>query len=116
MDGYLTETAHFITDQQLCTRVLMTAGMPEHDTGVNIADRLTGTAKEWGIASTQVSALVHDNAANAVNAAEITNWPHFGCVGHTIQLAIKSGLEISVINRLISAGRKLVGEFQAQCI
>ena len=112
VDSYLTVTAHFITDWQLCTRVLMTAGMPEHHTGVNIADRLTSTAKDWGIANTQMSALVHDNVANAVNAAELTDWPHFGCVGHTLQLAIKSGLEISAINRLISARRKSVGHFK----
>ncbi len=112
VDGYITLTAHFITDWQLHTRVLTTAGMPERHTGVNIADRMTDTVKEWGIASTLVSALVHDNAANAVNAAELTDWSHFGCVCHTLQLAIKSGLEASVINRVILAGRKLVGHFK----
>ena len=98
IDSYLTITAHFRnSDWQLCTRVLTTANMPEHHTAVNIADRLTSTVEEWGIASTQVSALVHDNAANAVNAAELTDWPNFGCVGHTLKLAIKSGLEIPVL-------------------
>ena len=112
VDGYITLTAHFITDWQLHTKVLTTAGMPERHTGVNIADRMTDAVKEWGIASTLVSALVHDNAANAVNVAELTGWPHFGCVCHTLQLAIKSGLDVSVINRVILAGRKLVGHFK----
>ena len=72
IDSYLTITAHFRnSDWQLCTRVLTTANMAEHHTAVNIADRLTSTVEEWGIASTQVSALVH--AANAVNAVELTD-------------------------------------------
>ena len=70
-------------------RVLTTAEMSERHTGANIAERLTSAAEEWGIAGTQVCALVHDNAANAVNGAELTGWPHFGCVAHTLQLAIK---------------------------
>ena len=66
--------------------------------------------EEWGI--THVTAPVHDNAANAVNAAELTEWPHFGCVAHTLQLAIKSGLDLPVISRLTAASRKLVGHFK----
>ena len=38
--------------------------------------------------------------------------PFWLCGSHTLQLAIKSGLEIPVINRLVSAGRKLAGHFK----
>ena len=110
-NGYLTITVHFRNSEwELHTRVISTAEMPECHTGANIAERLRSTVEEWGI--THVTALVHDNAANAVNAAELTEWPHFGCVAHTLQLAIKSGLDLPVISRLTAASRKLVGHFK----
>ena len=57
----------------MCTRVLLTTEMPEHHTGVNIADRLTKMAKEWDVPHRRISAIVHDNAANAVLGAELTD-------------------------------------------
>ena len=111
--GYMTITVHFINTQwQLCTKVMSTSEMSERHTGVNISDRLVQAAEEWGITDAQVSAIVHDNAANAVLAADLSGWPHFGCVAHTLQLSIKSGLDIPVISRLMSASRKLVGHFK----
>uniref|UniRef100_A0A1X7VLU2 HAT C-terminal dimerisation domain-containing protein n=1 Tax=Amphimedon queenslandica TaxID=400682 RepID=A0A1X7VLU2_AMPQE len=68
------------------------------------------TVEEWDIA--RVTALVHDNAANALNAAELTEWPHFGCVAHTLQLAIKSGLDLPIISRLTAISQNLVGHFK----
>ena len=110
VDGYVTITVHFIDEWwKLRIKVLMTAEMPERHTGINIANRLITAAKEWGIT---VSGLVHDNAANAIVAADVTGWPHFGCVAHTLQLCIKSGLEIPPKSRIVSVSRKLVGYFK----
>ena len=55
---------------------------------------------------------MHDNAANAVNGVSLTEWPHFGCVAHTLQLCIKTGLDISTISQMVAASRKLVGHFK----
>ena len=111
LDSYLTVTVHFIDKLwQMCTE------LGERHTGINIADRLTKMAKEWDIPHKRISAIVHDNAANAVLGAELTDWPHFGCVVHTLQLCIKSGLDLPVIDRLndrlTAASRKLVGHFK----
>ena len=113
VDSYLTVTVHFIDKLwQMCTRVLLTTEMAERHTGINIADRLTKMAEEWDISHRRISAIVHDNAANAVLGAVLTNWPHFGCVAHTLQLCVKSGLDLPVIDRLTAASRKLVGHFK----
>ena len=113
VDSYLTVTVHFIDKLwQLCTRVLLTTEMAERHTGRNIADRLTGMADEWGIPHRSISAIVHDNAANAVLGAELTDWPHFGCVAHTLQLCVNSGLNLPVIDRLMTVSRKLVSHFK----
>ena len=72
--------------------------MPERHTGQNIAERLIKIADEWNIKAMQISAIVHDNAANAVCGVEKTDWSHFDCVGHTLQLCVNSGLSIPAIS------------------
>ena len=110
-------TVHYRDDSwKLSTKVLLTREMSEHHTGQNIADTITETATEWGIVDTQISAIIHDNAANANLAAELTGWSHFGCVAHTFQLCIKSALEVPAIGRLISACRKLVSHFRQKTL
>ena len=113
VDDYLTLTVHYLNDSwKLSTKVLLTREMSEHHTGQNIADRMTEAATEWEIPDTQISVIIHDNAANANLGAELTSWPHFGCIAHALQLCIKSALEVPAIGRLISARRKLVGHFR----
>ena len=65
--SYITITVHFISDNwELYSGVLLTRKKGEQCTGVNISERLLEAAKEWGITDEHVSALVSDNAANAV--------------------------------------------------
>ena len=113
VESYLTVTTHFVDEfWHLCSRVLITKEMPERHTGSNIVQRLKQPAEEWGIQPRQVSAIIHDNAANAVLGAELTEWPHFGCVAHTLQLCVTSGLELPVIDRMVAVARKLAGHFR----
>lgn len=72
-ESYSTVTIHFIDNTwKICSRVLSTEEMPERHTGQNIAERLTKIADEWNIETMQISAIVHDNAANAVCGVEQT--------------------------------------------
>jgi len=68
--------------------------------------------KEWDISDEHVSDLVRDDAANAVFGATLMRWPHFGCAAHTLQLSVNSGLNHPIIDKAISAARKLVGHFK----
>ena len=108
-------TVHFIDKSwELCSRVLLTSEMPERHTAENIASRLTQAAEEWDIKPMSISAVIHDNAANANSGIGLMGWPHFGCncVVHTLQLCIKSGLEGSTISQLLAAPRiKACGTF-----
>ena len=58
--------------------MLLTSEMGERYTSVSISDRLLEADKEWGITDECVSALVSDNAANAMLGA---GWP---CCTHFI--------------------------------
>ena len=89
--------------------------MPERHTGSNIVQRLKQPAEEWGIQPRQVSAIIHDNAANAVLGAELTEWPHFGCVAHTLQLCVTSGLELPVIDKKVELQR-VATSWMRECI
>ena len=92
--------------------MLLTREMEERHTGVNIPQRLLEVAKKWDISDEHVSGLVRDNAAKAVLGATVTGWQHFGCAAHTLQLSVNAGLNHPIIEKAISAARKLVGHFK----
>ncbi|XP_051989511.1 zinc finger BED domain-containing protein 4-like [Xyrauchen texanus] len=112
MEPYITVTTHYITDTwKLKARVLCTSIMPERHTAVNIADRLSEIIKERGIV---VFCTVHDNASNMNLAMELCEMfpKDLGCTGHTLQLAIKTGLVLRDVAKAIVAARRFVGHFR----
>ena len=115
-EAYITCSAHYITlEWQLLSCVLETPGMPERHTGQNIADRLAEIADKWNI-NEKVSVVVHDQAANMECALDILKndrgWQSMKCTAHCLQLCLKAGLSINIIDRLTGAARKLVGHFK----
>ena len=56
---------------------------------------------------------MRDNASNVVLAMELLeDWNHLACSGHTLQLAVNAGLELSQTSRLTATCRKTVGHFK----
>ncbi len=86
--------------------------MSKRHTAANISDRLSEIIKEWGI---QVFCMGHDNASNMNLVMELCElFPNdLGCTGHTLQLAIKSGL---VLPNVIDAARRVVSHFRHLCL
>lgn len=112
MEPYITVTAHYITNGwSLKARVLTTSAITERHTAVNIANRLSATIKAWGL---QVFCMVHDNAAAMNLALELCEQSpkDIRCTGHTLQLAIKTGLILPEITKAIDAARHVVGHFR----
>lgn len=112
MEPYITVTAHYITNEwSLKARVLTTSAMTEQHTAVNIVDRLSATIKAWGL---QLFCTVHDNAAAMNLALELCEQSpkDIGCTGHTLQLAIKTGLILPEITKAIDVARRVVGHFR----
>ena len=94
------------------SKVLLTREMPERHTGVHILERLMKASVEWKI-SEKVVAVVRDNAANMVLASQLLeDWDDLPCFGHTLQLAVKAGLDLAIISRLTAVCRKIVGHFK----
>lgn len=112
MEAYITVTAHYITNTwELKARVLCTTLMPERHTAPNIAARLSEIIEEWGLS---VFCTVHDNASNMNLALELCEMSpkDLGCSGHTLQLAIKSGLVLPDVVKAVDAARRVVSHFR----
>ena len=61
-----------------------------------MAEVLKEVADEWSL-SDKLAASVTDNGRNIVLALQIAGWMRLPCFGHTLQLAVKSGLELSAL-------------------
>ena len=113
MESYLGVTCHFVTPSwELKNYVLQTRSVPESHTAVNVASNLQAVVMEWDL-STKLQGISTDNGRNIVNAVkENLCWKHIPCFGHTLQLAIKSGLDLPTVSALATRCRKLVGHFR----
>ena len=62
----------------------------------------------------QVFCTVHDNASNmnlALERCELSP-TDLGCAGHTLQLAIKAGLDLPDITKAADGVRRIVSNFR----
>lgn len=85
--SYVTVTVHFINDEwQLVSLVLQTRAMYESHTGANVADLLKRVADDWHL-NDKNFALVTENAANMVVAAQLRGLVHVRCYANTLNLA-----------------------------
>jgi hypothetical protein len=77
-------------------------------TGMNIADILEEILSDWHVDPT---AIVTDNASSMCLCGR--QFPlHVPCAGHTLQLAINSGLKIHAVESVLEKCRKLVTHFK----
>ncbi|KAJ8381066.1 hypothetical protein SKAU_G00018440 [Synaphobranchus kaupii] len=107
MEPYITVTAHYLSATwEMKAKVLRTCPMPERHTAADIAQRLTDTIREWGPA---VFCVTHDNASSMNLAMTLReDFSHdLGCTGHTLQLAIKAGLDLPEVAKAIDAARRV---------
>ena len=111
----MTVTVHYIdASWKMQNFVLETVSFPERHTGVNIAEKLKEITERWGILR-YVLTVSHDQAANMEAAVHILideyNWQSVPGVAHRLQLCVLAGLNISAIDRLIAAAKKIVSHF-----
>uniref|UniRef100_G3PNR8 Uncharacterized protein n=1 Tax=Gasterosteus aculeatus TaxID=69293 RepID=G3PNR8_GASAC len=111
-EAYLGVTCHYITDdwnmQSIC---LTTMPLQDRHTASNIAEWLEQVVARFEIPPRKIIAIVHDNGANIVAAANILEEKH-GCTGHTLQLVINAALKYPGIEKAVGAARRLVEHFK----
>ena len=72
---------------------------------------LLSAVEEWNIQGKVVS-MTTDNVRNIILAVSKMRLSSFPCLGHTLQIAIRAGLQLPSLSRLSTRCRKLVGNFR----
>lgn len=117
IDAYLTLIVHFLSEAwEMCSVVLGTKPLSDRHTGENIVAWMEEMLAEFSIGTDKVVAFVHDSGSN-INLAgrrlhDKYGWYTEACAGHTLQLCVKAGLQIRVIEVAIAAARRLVKHFR----
>nr|XP_054589704.1 E3 SUMO-protein ligase ZBED1-like [Nothobranchius furzeri] len=116
-EAYLGITCHYITeDWEMQSICLTTKPLQDRHTASNIAEWLEEAVTRFDIPLNKIIALVHDNGANVVAAANILEekhgWSSVSCTGHTLQLVINSALKNQAIDKAVRAARCLVEHFK----
>ena len=111
--AFIGVTIHFITeDFQLKSFALTNEELPVSHNAANLATALRGILDEWGLSHENLSCVTTDNAANIENAiCDVLVWPHLGCFGHTLNLAVKAGLKIGQVKDALARCSRLVSYF-----
>ena len=86
---------HFVTDKfNLKSYALANEELPVSHNAENLSAALVKVLEDWGLLQNNVACVTTDNAANIENAiCKVLGWPHLGCFGHTLNLAVKAGLK-----------------------
>ena len=79
--------------------------------GENISHVLQSAAEEWNLQGKIVS-MTTDNARNIVLAVAKMGWTSLPCFGHTLQIAVRAGLQLPAVSQLSGRCRNLVGHFR----
>jgi len=107
LDVDVEPNTHIIKSIKSASACLAMLHAPESHTGEYMANMLKGLIDAYGLKD-RVSCLVHDNAANARNAAEAMKIPHINCYAHSLQLVVRGALKpfdhlLRRLSRLVSA-------------
>ncbi|KAL4104807.1 hypothetical protein QTP88_020083 [Uroleucon formosanum] len=89
--------------------------MTESHTADHLEDEIIEILEKWNL-SNKVTGITHDNASNITNAVKNLedqfNLYSSRCAAHTIQLAIKKGLDENVCSRLLKTASLIVAAFR----
>lgn len=110
--GYISLTVHYVNEYfKLQSKCLQTQEVTTDHTSISIETVLSSMLSSWNIRD-KVCGAATDNASNMVNAIRmLAGVQHFPCVAHTLQLSVKSGLNVSRVQRVLGRCRKLVEHF-----
>ena len=111
--SYISVTIHFIDGLwNLKHYCLQIQEITESHTAVNLADDLRNSLEQWESLD-RVVMITTDNAANISNAVvKELKLPHFGCVGHVLQLSIGKAFKLGPVDCVLGKVKRLVAHFQ----
>lgn len=81
----------------------------ERHTAENIANKMKDTMAECRVVN-KVIVIVSDNAANMKAAVRFGEWYHWGCLAHSLNLIVQSG--ITEIEAVVDKNKTIVSFFK----
>lgn len=112
--SFMSLTVHYISPEwDLKSHMLETGEITVEHTAINLSDYLKESLDRWKLPSTEISAVVTDNASNITAAINKLELQHFGCFSHTLQLGVQKAISLSDVSRALSRVRRLVSHFHS---
>lgn len=108
--SYQAVTAHYLLNWELKSALLGCFECHERHTAEYIKNELYSLLSHWSIQS-KIFVCVTDNAANMKAAVRLTNYEHFPCVAHTLNLVVRAGFQGSGLEGLIKKIKAIVEHF-----
>lgn len=92
-ESLMSLTAHWISnDFKRISVVLNVKPVNESHTGEYLKDEFFKMLEFWNIDANLVGLILRDGGSNIVKAMTITEYSHFSCMAHTLQLIVNEGL------------------------
>jgi len=83
--------------------------LPGSHTAEHLAEAIKECLHGWNIEESKISCITVDNASNIIKAVEqVLEWPYLPCFGHTLNLAVKSGLGMARVQKVVSKCSNIV--------
>ena len=118
LHSYMGITVHYIDNAwRQKMRYLECFELPGSRTAENVGKAVDAILTAWQIKTTdegnKAIAAISDNGANVVNALNDVARIRFvfGCISHTINLAVEKGMASRHVAPLMAKARRLVGHF-----
>lgn len=121
-DSYASLTCHYAVDFNYKTFTLGMVEVEGSHTSANLRTLLSDLTASWNIPGPQEEStvkvfMVTDNARNLRSAIENTNWVHRPCFAHTLQLAIKDGIDQTEnVKKVLAKGRSIVAHYSRSSV
>ena len=110
--AYLGLTVHYIDDEfSLQNHLLETKEFPDSHTGVNIANEIEKSLKQWKLSKDGLVAFTTDNGGNVVVAIQELDCIRVPCFSHCLNLAVEKACSIAEVTKVIARCRRLVSHF-----
>eukprot|EP00117_Sycon_ciliatum_P039703 scpid48756/ scgid29299/ Zinc finger BED domain-containing protein 4 len=115
--SYLTFTVHFVAaDWTLRSYVLETTYFQEGHTANNLAAETNRVVESFGISTSSVKCIVHDEARNVMAASRLLKrelaWDFIACAAHRLQTCIRHAVAgTRQVEKLLADARRLVSHF-----
>ena len=110
--SYMSLTVHFIDGNfTLQSKCLQTLEVLHDDNAASPNDVICTMFSNWKI-NNKVCGGITDNGSNVINAFRLLKIDHFPCIAHTLQLAVKQGLKVARVQRIIGQCKAIVSHFK----